>query len=89
MLNRFLPLLFIAATVSVAFTASVSFTANADTIVLSDAVTGTYSETLEEAKPEAKGIVLHRALKLPAFKRGAYFGGGWVPTSNVLGWPTR
>ncbi len=55
---------------------SVSFVAKADTIVVGDDSSGLITELLDEATPDADGVILTHALRLPAFERGAYFGGG-------------
>ncbi|MDP0491795.1 MAG: Sip1-related alpha-galactosidase [Verrucomicrobiota bacterium JB023] len=45
-------------------------------IELGDGARGLIRETLEEAEPNEKGVLLRRELELPAFQRGAYFAGG-------------
>lgn len=48
----------------------------AEPIVIGDEPTGLIVETLDSVKPDAAGVLLSREVRLPAFERGAYFGGG-------------
>ncbi len=50
--------------------------ADAEPITLNDASEGVIREWLDEVTPNETGVLLSRELKLPAFERGAWFGGG-------------
>ena len=65
-------------------------TANAQSIAIGDSPTGVYAEEIEVDGPDKQGLLLKRKVKIPAFARGAYFGGGlgskfkWPRLANQL-----
>ena len=62
----------------------------AEPIVIGEESSAVVVESLDSVTPDSKGVLLKRELKLPEFKRGAYFGGGlgsnfkWPRLANQL-----
>lgn len=74
------------------FVAITSFysSACAQSINIGDGLDGVYAVEIQKDGPDETGVLLTRKLDLPAFKRGAYFGGGlgsnfkWPRLANQL-----